>query len=333
MSPPPIVLCAGILVADLFVPPLPRLPGPGELMLTDGFLLDTGGCAANTATCLARLGVEVSVAGRVGDDSFGDFIARDLRRKGVGLAGLARSAQRGTAQTVILPVAAEDRRYIHTIGANADFCARDIDRALLAQATMLYVGGYFVLPSLTQSELAETLRFARAQGVRTVFDVVAPAGLASLSLAAIGEILPHVDIFLPNAEEARALSGETEPHRQAARFLEAGCGTAIITRGAQGALLMTAAQTIEAPAAAMEAVDASGAGDAFAAGFIAGLLEGWSMADALGFASVVGASACTQLGCTTGVFSRAQAEDFRRAHPLSMRVSDTPGRTADLKRV
>lgn len=333
MSPSPTVICAGVLVADLFVPPLSRLPEPGALLVTDGFLLDTGGCAANTATCLARLGVEVSVAGRVGDDTFGDFVERDLRRKGVGLAGLTRSARRGTAQTVILPVTGEDRRYIHTIGANADFCARDIDRALLAQATIVYVGGYFVLPSMAQSELADVLRFARAQGVRTVLDVVAPAGLASLSLAAIGEVLPYVDVFLPNAEEARALSGETEAHRQAACFLDAGCGTAIVTRGSLGALLMNAEQTIEAPAAEMGAVDASGAGDAFAAGFIIGLLEGWSLPDTLCFASVVGASACTQLGCTTGVFTRAQAAAFLHAHPMSLSVSDTPGRAADLKHV
>lgn len=331
MRSSPAVVCAGILVADLFVPPLSRLPEPGELLVTDGFLSDTGGCAANTATCLARLGLEVSIVGRVGNDSFGDFIDQDLRRKGVGTTGLTRSTDHGTSQTVILPVVGVDRRYIHTIGANADLTAHDIDRSLLSQARILYLGGYLVLPSLRQSELAEVLRFARSQGVRTVLDIVAPAGADTLSLAALGDLLPHVDVFLPNDEEARVLTGETEPRRQAAQFVAAGCRIAIITRGPHGALLMSARQTIEAPAAPMDAIDASGAGDAFAAGFIVGLLEGWSMPHALGFASVVGASACTRLGCTTGVFTRAQAEAFLRAHPLPMRVNDTrtqvqPGR-------
>jgi sugar/nucleoside kinase (ribokinase family) len=314
----PSVVCAGILVADLFVPPLPRLPSPGELLLVEDFLLDTGGCAANTATCLARLGVRVSVSGKVGNDSFGDFIEQDLRRKGVEITGVKRSTTYGTSKTVILPVAGADRRFIHTIGANADFTAHDIDRALLARAQVFYLGGYFVLPQLKQAELAEAFRFARAQGACTVLDVVAPASDSAASLEGLLEILPHVDVFMPNDEEARALTGETEPRRQAERFLAAGCGTAIITRGAQGTLLMSTQQTIEAPAPQMATVDQSGAGDAFAAGYITGLLDGWSAAEALSFASVLGASACTRLGCTPGAFTRAQAESYLQSNPPAL---------------
>ena len=321
------VVCVGILVADLFVPPLPRLPEPGELLVTDGFLSEAGGCAANTATCLVRLGVEATVVGRVGNDSFGDFIDQDLRRKGVGTAGIRRSTSRGTSQTVILPVKGVDRRYIHTIGANADLTADDIDCALLSQARILYLGGYLVLPSLRQAEIAKILRFARSQGVHTVLDVVVPARTHALSLDALADLLPYVDVFMPNEEEARVLTGEIEPSRQAARLVGAGCGTAIITRGPQGALLMSGQETIEVPAVSMPVVDASGAGDAFAAGYILGLLEGWSSAHALGFASVIGASACTQLGCTTGVFTRAQADTFLHAHSPHLRGHDAPAGT------
>src|SRR5260370_22743736 len=81
-SPPPI-LCAGILVADIFVPPLAALPEAGQLLATDDFLIDTGGCAANVAAGLARLGAAATVAGKVGNDGFGDFIIHDLAGKGV----------------------------------------------------------------------------------------------------------------------------------------------------------------------------------------------------------------------------------------------------------
>jgi sugar/nucleoside kinase (ribokinase family) len=316
----PSVVCAGILVADLFVPPLPRLPSPGELLVVEDFLLDTGGCAANTASCLARLGVRVSVAGKVGNDSFGDFIEQDLRQKGVEITGVKRSSAYGTSKTVILPVVGADRRFIHTIGANADFTAHDVDRALLAGVRVFYLGGYFVLPQVKQAELAEACCFARAHGAYTVLDVVTPATDSAASLEELREVLPHVDVFMPNEEEARALTGETEPRRQAERFLAAGCGTVIITRGAQGALLMNAQQTMEAPAPDMATVDQSGAGDAFAAGYIAGLLEGWSAADALSFAGVLGASACTQLGCTPGAFTRAQAEAYLQSNPPAISI-------------
>src|SRR2546427_5230119 len=110
-SEKPSVLCAGILVADIFVPPVPALPGAGELRATDDFLIDSGGCAANTATCLAKLGVPTAVAGRVGGDLFGEFIAGDLSGKGIDTTGLKRSTTQGTSKTVVLTVAGEDRRF------------------------------------------------------------------------------------------------------------------------------------------------------------------------------------------------------------------------------
>jgi sugar/nucleoside kinase (ribokinase family) len=114
------------------------------------------------------------------------------------------------------------------------------------------------------------------------------------------------------------LTGETNPGKQAELFLRAGCNTAIITRGKDGALLMSAYETLEIPAFPIEVLDASGAGDAFVAGLIVGLLEAWSLADTLRFASVIGASACTQLGCTDGIFTRAEAEAYIQAHPLAI---------------
>src|SRR5206468_1861341 len=108
------VLCVGIRVADLFVPPLPRLPHAGELQLVDEMLLSTGGCAANAAMDLARLGVRAGVAGKLGNDFFAGFVRQELEAKGVDITGLRQSATAPTASTVILPVAGEDRRYIHT---------------------------------------------------------------------------------------------------------------------------------------------------------------------------------------------------------------------------
>jgi len=98
--------------------------------------------------------------------------------------------------------------------------------------------------------------------------------------------------------------------------LHAGCNIAIITRGRDGALLMSAHETLESPAFPVEVVDVSGAGDAFTAGFIVGLLEQWSLADSLRFACAIGASACTHLGCTGGVFTRAVAEIYLQSHQL-----------------
>ncbi len=306
------VICAGILVADLFVPPLPALPAAGQLLATEDFLIDSGGCAANTSTTLARLGVPTCVVGKVGDDIFGTFIEQDLARKGVVTSGITRSPNYGTSKTVILPVVGEDRRFVHTSGANADFQAHDIERAQVAAAQVFYLGGYLVLPGLDQHALSDLLRFAREQHTHTVLDVVIPADDSSASLAALEYILPYVDFFMPNDEEAERLTGESDPYRQAQRLLNAGCGTVIITMGARGVLLVDRQAALELPAFPVQVVDSSGAGDAFAAGFIVGVLEGWSGRELLRFAGALGASACTRLGCTTGVFSRSEAEAFLR---------------------
>ncbi len=308
------VVCAGILVADIFVPPLPRLPEAGELLATDDFLLDTGGCAANTAASLRKLGVSASVVGKVGSDDFGTFVLDNLAAKGLDTTGVARSANFGTSKTVILPVKGQDRRYLHTFGANADFRAEDIPPVLLDRARVFYLGGYLVLPALEQAALSALFRRARAGGARTVLDVVVPAGGAGWSLSVLEQVLPHTDLFLPNREEAQLLTGERDPARQAERLLAAGCDRVVITQGADGALYADRHDQFFTPAFPVEVVDGSGAGDAFAAGVIVGLLEGWDARRMLRFASAVGASACTQLGCTAGVFTRAEAEAFLQSH-------------------
>lgn len=315
----PDVLCGGILVADLFVPPLAHLPEAGELVATGDFLVDTGGCAANVATCLAKLGVSTGVAGKVGNDLFGDFILRDLSQKGVDEAGISRSSKHGTSKTVILPVKGEDRRYVHTFGANIDFHADDFDRAAISRCKVFYVGGFLILPELSQSGLRDVFKLAKENGAKTVLDVVVPAG-ATVTLDALADVLPWVDCFLPNDEEALHLTGERDPHTQAQRFLDGGCSTVVITMGSHGSLLMDAQHRIEASTFNVDVVDASGSGDAFAGGFIAGLLEGWPMEHTLRFASAMGASACTALGCNAGLFNRAQADAFLQTHDLSMRI-------------
>lgn len=311
------VVCAGILVADLFVPPLPRLPDEGELLKVGPMLMDTGGCAANTATDLARLGARAGVVGRVGGDIFGDFIRTDLRRKGIrDVSGIRTSSNTATSQTVILPVSRQDRRYIHSIGANAELCLDDIDRDAVAAAQVLYVGGYFLLPRFTPASLAELFKFARSAGVRTVLDV---AGVdPGKGIEGLAPVLPYTDVFLPNDDEAALLTGIADPVGQCEAFARLGAGIAVVTMGEKGVVARTPERTIRAGTYPVDCVDPSGAGDAFDAGFIVGMLEGWSIARTVTFASAVGASCCTRLGCTAGVFDRLQAEDFLARNTLEM---------------
>jgi sugar/nucleoside kinase (ribokinase family) len=313
------VLCVGILVADLFVPPLERLPAAGELVATDDFLLQPGGCAANSAIALRRLEVPVAVCGCVGDDLFGDYLEADLASRGIDTELVARASGRGTSKTVIIPLVGEDRRFVHTFGANAALRVEDVTVAALQAAEVVYVGGFLVLPSLHQDELAERFRLARASGTTILLDVVAPAG-QELSLDDVRALLPLTDYFLPNEDEARALTGERDPYRQAGRFLDSGAGVVVIKMGSRGALVRSSSGAFEMPAPPVRVVEPSGAGDAFAAGLVLGILEGWDLERQVRFASVLGGSACTALGCTAGVFTRREADAFLEEHALAMRA-------------
>jgi sugar/nucleoside kinase (ribokinase family) len=310
------VLCVGILVADIFVPPLERLPDAGELVATEDFLIQPGGCAANTAIALAKLGVPAGVCGRVGDDLFAEIVLRDLHRHAVDTRAVSAVEGCGTSKSVIVPVRGEDRRFIHTFGANAALTAADIPAELLDSASVLYVGGYLVLPGLLQSELAGRLREARTHGLHVILDVAVPSERPDLSLDAVRELLPLADYFIPNDDEARALTGERDPAVQAKAFLDCGARTVVIKLGGRGVHVQTAETAFDMPAPPVEVVEPSGAGDAFAAGLVVGILEHWPLERSIRFASVAGASACTALGCWAGVFSRREADEFVASHDL-----------------
>jgi sugar/nucleoside kinase (ribokinase family) len=310
------VLCAGIIVADHVCTPIPHLPAAGELVMADGMLLTIGGCAANASVDLAKMGVRAAVVGRVGADVFGRVVTDLLRDAGVDVSCLKTTAGADTSQTLIVNVQGEDRRFIHTFGANRDFRAADIPLELLDQVKVLYVGGYLVMPGVSQEELIPIFAQARQRGVKTVLDIVVPG--KGEYLAHFDRLLPHVDVFLPNNFEAERITGEKDPLRQAETFQRLGAGAVIITMGSQGALLVQKDLRLRAGVYPVSFVDPSGGGDAFDAGYICGLLQGAGPEDCLRLASALGASCVRSIGTTPGVFTRAECDAFLRSHSLKI---------------
>jgi sugar/nucleoside kinase (ribokinase family) len=308
------VLCAGIIVADHISSPISHLPAPGELVLADQLLLTIGGCAANVAVDLVKLGVPAAVLGRVGGDVFGRVIADMLRDRCVDVSALRIDPDRDTSQTLIVNVAAQDRRFIHAFGANAAFCVADIPLERVAQCRVLYLGGYLLMDGIKADELAPLFAAARQAGAKTVLDVVTP-GPADY-LPRMEKILPQVDVFLPNDHEAELILGEKDPLRQAERFHRLGARTVIITMGDRGSVLVGDGVRLRAESYRVPFVDGTGGGDAFAAGYIDGLLRGMDEEGCLRIGSAVGASCVRAIGTTTGVFARPELEAFVAENPL-----------------
>ena len=308
----PDIVTVGILVADLFPGPLRRLPDQGELVVVDSIALSAGGCAANTAVALSRLGKKTGVIGKIGRDPFGRFIIEDLGGKGIDVSRITQSADQETSKTIILPVAGEDRRYLHLFGANADFALDDIDLTYLETAKALYVGGYLGMPRFHHQDLAAVFKHAKHGGLFTALDVIVSGPGDHLSV--LTPVLPFVDVFLPNEDEARLITGEVDPVRQADVFLESGAKNVIITMGAGGALARSTSETLRLAAYPVPYVDGSGAGDAFDAGFLAASVDGKPLEYALKLGSAMGASCVGSLGCSAGLFTEDQADEFIRGH-------------------
>ena len=304
------VVCLGVLVADVFASPLNSLPRQGDLSLIDRYITSVGGCAANTAVDLSRLGRTACVLGKIGDDLFGDYVLKDLMGKGIETSFVSVSKTRRTSFTFILNVQGQDRRYIHCSGANADFSVSDVDLAALDGARALYVGGFLALPAFRSDHLVQLLREAKRRSLATVLDVVIPAG-SSATLDDVRPVLPYADVFLPNTDEARVLTGRSDPVEQAETLarISPTC-TIVITEGRAGAVVRRANEAWRVGAFAVDSVDESGGGDAFDAGFLVGMIEGWPLDDTLRFASAVGASCTRAMGYHDGVFTFDEARTF-----------------------
>lgn len=307
-------LCAGILFADVACEPISHLPQAGELVPTKRIQLALGGCASNTAVDLAKLGFRVGVSGCVGNDPFGEVILQALKAGGVHTGGVRQLPDVGSAVTMMVNVQGQDRRFISTAGANTRFTVDHIPADWVRQARVFYVGGYLMMPGLETDEMVQLLRTARMAGAKTVLDVVLFGGEHYWD--ALRRVLPETDVFMPNDDEARIITGLADPLEQAHRFRQAGAGTVVITQGEKGSLLVTDGLRLRAGVYPVDFVGGAGSGDAFDAGFIAGLLLGEDPAGCLRWGSALGASSVRAIGTTESVFTRQEAIAFMRQHTL-----------------
>lgn len=305
--------CAGVLVSDIFCGPMDGLPREGQLLAIDAIEPGAGGCAANVAIGLAKQGISVDLAGCVGADSSATSLLSSLESDGVGCSHVTATDRFPTSKTVILVVAGQDRRYIHTFGANKAFGVEHIDLEWVEGLRVFYLGGLLILPAVDLDELGELLGFCRRKGVVTVVDVVVPQD--SHGADAVQSILPEIDYFLPNNDEAAAITGETDPQAQLHAFHDCGANTVVVTLGEKGSVATCDGTFWKVPAYTVELVDPSGSGDAFTSGFIAATVNGVEMPDALRWASAYGASATRSLGTTGGLFTVEEARTFLADNP------------------
>ncbi|MEU4041266.1 carbohydrate kinase family protein [Streptomyces antibioticus] len=299
------VFTMGVHVLDVLVRPVEAIPEGQGATLVEDIRMTAAGTAGGTALTLAKLGAEVHSAGAVGSDPTGDLLVALLDRAGVGTEFLVRRTDTATSASV-LPIRPNgDRPSLHLLGANITYGLDDVPWDALARATHLHLGG----PELIGVDTAaRILSYARDHGVVTSVDLLAPGVLGSFEQ--IEAALPYIDHFLPNEDQVRGFTGEDDLLTGARKLLAAGAGVVAVTRGGEGALVVTQDGAEPVPAFVVDVVDTTGCGDAFSAGYLRGVSLGRTPGDAAVLGSAAAALVAQGLGSDHGTFDLAAADAF-----------------------
>lgn len=310
----PRVLTIGIHIVDILGRPVPGIPDGQGIALLDEIRMTVAGTAAGTAIDMARLGLNVTTVGVVGDDELGRWMTHKMSSEGVDTKGLSIDPTKPTSATM-LPIRPNgERPALHVKGANTSLSLDYIDWDLVESADYVHVGGTCLLDKFDGEPTAEVLRRAQAAGAITTLDMLGmpDADFDRLFLP----VLPHLDYFLPNDDDARMVSGRSDLTDAVSWLHDHGVGDTVITLGAEGASYTpNGGSEIRVPAYDIDVIDTTGCGDAFSGGFIAGLVEGLDIPGAMEIGVASGSMVATGLGSDAGIVDRASLDTFRDSTP------------------
>ena len=291
------IVVLGQFNADIIVKPVDRFPRLGTLDKVDLIDLQCGGCGLNTAIGLSKLGLNVGVAGKVGKDAFGDFVLKQLKGRCVNIQAMKTSSNISTSSIIVLIAQTGERTFLYRPGANEETCFSDIDLDLFVNARILHIGGIMKMYKL---DPACVLNQAQKKGMLTSVDTDWDDSKGWLDW--IKPSLPYIDIFMPSIEEARMISQKESPQEIAEFFLPFGLKVFVLKMGKDGCYVRTSNTELSIPSYKnIVAVDTTGAGDAFAAGFLTGYFKGWTLEKSAKLANACGAMCVTALGAINGI--------------------------------
>jgi sugar/nucleoside kinase (ribokinase family) len=299
------VMTLGVHVVDVLVRPVEEIPAGQGGQLVEQIRITPAGPAGGTAVTLAKLGANVRSAGAIGDDALGDVMLDLLRRFGVDASLLVRRDAVQTSASV-LPIRPDGSRpAFHVIGANATYTSADAPLDAISGCAYLHLGAPEFMGG---EEAAKILAFARARGVVTSADILAPGEQAAAILDWIAPAFPHLDYLLPNDEQVLALTGARDLVAGCRALLDRGVGCVAATCGAEGAVVVDSEGEARVPAFAVDVVDTTGCGDAFSAGFLRGLSLGRTRGDAAVLGCAAAGLVAQGLGSDHGDFDLDAAD-------------------------
>jgi ribokinase len=282
-----------------------RIPAPGETVTGGTFFMPAGGKGANQAVAAARLGAEVTLVAKVGDDMFGKQAAENFRKEGIKTDHIIGDPGNHTGVALIIVDDAGENLIAVAPGANFAITPEEVERA----ADRIRAADVLLLQLEIPMETVEfTARLAAEAGVKVVLDPAPAAPLAD-------SLLRHVTYLTPNESEAErltdvAVNDETSARQAADRLHAAGAQCVIVTMGTKGALVAGRDQASMVPSYKVDAVDSTAAGDAFNGGLAVALARGLPLEEAVRRASMVGALSVTRVGAQPSLPTEEEVRRF-----------------------
>lgn len=272
----------------------------GSLRHISDLAVGIGGAESNVAIGLRRLGIDSSWLGRVGADSLGQRVTREIRAEGVDVRAVEDAEARTGLMVKERPTASTTAVHYYRAGsAGSRLAPDDIPEGWIENADLLHVTGISALLSdSAQACVAAGIDRARRAGVRVSFDVNYRSALAPAAVAApiLRSIAQRADIVFGGVEELELLFDGAEESAATQSLLDAGVAEVVIKRGADGATARLGDATVDATGFVVDVVDTVGAGDSFVAGYLSALLDGLDPQERLFRANVCGALACMTPG-------------------------------------
>jgi sugar/nucleoside kinase (ribokinase family) len=257
--------------------------------------LSSGGSAANTCSIAAQLGSRVAYLGKVADDGLGKAFRRDIRQAGVHFPTAPLQNGTSTARCLVLVTPDGQRTMLTYLGACTSFGSDDVDAELIASSGILYLEGYLYDPPAAQQAFQRAAGVARQAGRRVALSLSDPFCVHRHRAAFRAFVRQHVDILVANEAELCSLY-ELDDLTNAIERARPDVSVAAVTRSENGSIIVSGDETAHVPAHPTTVLDTTGAGDAYAAGFLTGLTRGKSLAACGRIASLAAAAVLTQLG-------------------------------------
>lgn len=312
----PKILVIGELNVDIVATGVRSAPEMGTEILANDCELTLGSASAIFAGGMARLGNSVTFVSQVGRDYFGDFCIEKLRQLGVSTRHVARKADEKTGVTIALS-GKRDRALVTHAGAVATLTSDCIDEALMKRHDHLHLTSYFLQTAL-QPSFADIFRRARGLGLTTSFD---PNSDPSKKWSKrIDSVLRYTDVLFVNEREAAQLTRSSTP-KAALKALGAKAPCVVIKRGPRGAMAIQNGATAVDSGFKVTAVDTTGAGDSFDAGFISAYLRHQPLTECLQAGNAVGALSATRAGGTAGQPTEPELQAFLRSNTANPKRS------------